>query len=105
MVEAVWRQLRHRWLYLHTLDSFAGLQRLVAEYFTDHNSFIPRAELDGRTPDEAYFERDLDLGDQLRAAHAEARARRVATNRAVSCARCHPRDDHIQPSASASGVP
>ena len=54
LVEALWSQLRHRWLYQHTLDAFEALQRLVGKYFADHNAIILRAELGGRTPDEAF---------------------------------------------------
>jgi hypothetical protein len=88
MVEALWRQLRHRWLYLHSLDTFAGLKQLVATYFEDHNSLIPRAELGGRTPDEAYAGQELDLAERLRQRHADARRDRVAANQAVRCERC-----------------
>ncbi|MFK7991242.1 MAG: DDE-type integrase/transposase/recombinase [Sandaracinaceae bacterium] len=90
MVESLWNQLRHRWLYLHQLESFAGLESLIAKYFIDHNTLIPRAALGGRTPDEAYFGRAIDLAGRLEAGHAEARAHRGATNRAVSCRRCAP---------------
>ncbi len=105
MVEAVWSPLRHRWLYLHTLDSFAGLQTLIRSYFLDHNSLIPRVELGGRTPDEVYFGRELDLAERLRARHVEARARRVETNRSASCRRCRPEELHVTPSRAASNVP
>jgi putative transposase len=30
MIEAWWRSLKHRWLFLHTLDSVATVRRLVA---------------------------------------------------------------------------
>jgi len=90
MIESLWSQLRHRWLYLHTLDSFAGLERLVSTYFADHNSFIPRVELGGRTPDEAYRGEALDLPDRLRVQHADARFRRIAENRARTCRTCEP---------------
>ena len=41
LIERLRSQLRHRWLYLHQLDSFAGLERLLAAYFHDHNARIP----------------------------------------------------------------
>lgn len=88
MVEALWRQLRHQWLYLHSLDSFAGLERLVAKYFEDHNSLIPRAELGGRTPNEAHAGDELDLAGRLHQKHADARRERIAANQAVRCGRC-----------------
>ena len=32
MIEAWWRSLRHQWLYLHMLDSFNGVKRLIGFY-------------------------------------------------------------------------
>jgi transposase InsO family protein len=104
MVEALWSQLRHRWLYLHTLDSFAGLETLIRKYFLDHNSLIPRVELGGRTPDEAYRAQELGLAQRLRREHTAARVRRAEANRAVSCGRCRP-GQHTPPSPSTDSVP
>jgi transposase InsO family protein len=105
MVEALWSQLRHRWLYLHQLDSFAGLESLIRKYFLDHNSLIPRVELGGRTPDEAYAGHELGLAEFLRAQHAHARVRRLATNRAASCHRCRPEAQNPPPAVVPSSVP
>lgn len=104
MVEALWSQLRHRWLYLHQLDSFAGLEALIRKYFVDHNSLIPRVELGGRTPDEAYRGEELGLGERLQVQHADARARRIADNRARSCPACEPAQ-HGPPTLTSSSVP
>ena len=30
MIEAWWRSLKHNWLFLNTLDTFAAVERLVA---------------------------------------------------------------------------
>ncbi len=88
MIEAFWRSLRHQWLYLHSLDSIDVLRRLVAEYVDDHNALIPRVELGGRTPDEAYEGREGDLHERLSKAHHEARRARVEVNRNASCGAC-----------------
>ena len=104
MVEALWSQLRHRWLYLHQLDTFAGLEALVRKYFADHNSLIPRVELGGRTPDEAYRGERADLADELAAAHGRARAQRVEANRSRSCSACVPAQ-HAPPTPAPSSVP
>jgi hypothetical protein len=37
MIEAFWRSLKHSWLYLHPLDSFAALRRLTEFYVKAHN--------------------------------------------------------------------
>jgi transposase len=50
-------QVAQRWIlavYLHRLDTLDAVRRLVAQYVGDHNDLIPRVELGGRTPTEAY---------------------------------------------------
>lgn len=88
MVEALWHQLRNRWVYLHTIDTFSTLERLITKYFCDHNTLIPRAELGGRTPDEAFLGRETDLSVQLREQHRAARVMRIAKNRQRRCGAC-----------------
>ena len=87
-IESLWSQIRSRWLYIHTLDSFQVLERLIGRYFNDHNELIPRAELSGRTPNEAFFEQEDDLATRLRMEHTQARIRRVAENQARRCPAC-----------------
>ena len=89
MVENLWHQAKHRWLYLHQLDSIDSLRRLFDKFVDDHNSLIPRVALGGRTPDEVFFGRELDVAAKLAEAGARARAERVLTNRATpSCGGC-----------------
>ena len=40
LIEAFWRQLKHAWLFLNTLDSTAAVRRLVAFYVAEHNEKI-----------------------------------------------------------------
>ena len=101
MVEAFWRQLKHQWLYLHALDTLAGVRRLVEQYVADHNGLIPRPELGGRTPDEVYFGACESLHDDLIRERAEAHLRRVEVNRATSCGVC----EHERSSTSVEVVP
>jgi hypothetical protein len=44
--------LKHAWLYLHTLDSFTALQRLIEFYVAAHNEVMPHSAFGGQTPDE-----------------------------------------------------
>ena len=88
LVEALWSQLKNRWLFTHTLNTFSGLQRLIEVYFRDHNQMIPRAELKGRTPDEAFRGLETDLPQKLREQHTIAAAQRIVSNRARKCERC-----------------
>ena len=42
IIEAWWRSLKHQWLYLHSLDSVAGVQKLVAFFVEEHNTKMCR---------------------------------------------------------------
>jgi hypothetical protein len=88
MIEAWWRSLRHRWLYLHSLDSIATVRRLTAFYVHQHNAVMPHAAFQGQTPDEMYFARGEPVPDELRARRVEARRRRLQENRRTQCAAC-----------------
>ena len=52
MIEAWWRSLRHQWLYLHMLDRFNTVQRLIAFWVDQHNTVMPHSAFLGQTPDE-----------------------------------------------------
>ena len=85
MIEAFWLALKHRWLYLHRLDKLESVRTLVAAYVGDHNDLIPRVELGGRTPTEAYEGRPAPA---LEVACREARTRRLEANRKTTCGVC-----------------
>ena len=88
LIEAWWRSLKHRWLFLHPLDNIATVKRLVEFYVTEHNERIPDAAFEGQTPDEVYFGRGDQIPGELAARRRDARRERVARNRAVACAAC-----------------
>jgi len=88
LIEAWWRGLRHQWLYLNTLDTVAAVRRLVGFYVQQYNEVMPHSALLGRTPDEVYFGKAQDIPTELAIARNAARAKRLATNRAVTCGRC-----------------
>jgi transposase InsO family protein len=89
LIETFWAQLKHRWLYLHNLDTTAALPALIATFVEDHNVLIPRAALGGRTPDEAFLGREEDLPERLAVARRQACADRVQFNQArASCGGC-----------------
>ncbi len=81
--EALWRSLKHGWLYLHQLDTFAALERLIAFYVEQHNTVVPHSAFAGQTPDEIYFGRGDQVPADLAAARARAREARMKFNRAV----------------------
>jgi putative transposase len=92
-IEAFWRSLKHAWLFLNTLDTFAAVERLVAFYVEQHNSVIPHSAFQGQTPDEMYFGAGAEIPEKLTADRRHAREARVASNRALSCGTCRPTAD------------
>ena len=49
LIEAFWRSLKHAWIYLHTLDKFTALGRLIEFYVIAHNEVMPHAAFIRRT--------------------------------------------------------
>jgi len=92
MIEACWRSLRHQWLYLHMLDSFNSVRRLIAFWVDQHNTVMPHSAFLGQTPDEIYFGTGDHVPAELTAAHRAAQQRRLAENRATRCRLCDPGD-------------
>jgi putative transposase len=88
IIEAWWRSLKHQWLYLHTLDTMAHLETLIAFFVTEHNANMPHSAFAGQTPNEMYLGTATNLPNELVVARRKARERRLAVNRAVSCHRC-----------------
>src|ERR1017187_8930520 len=88
LIEAWWRSLKHRWLFLHPLDNLATVRRLVEFYVTEHNERIPPGAFEGETPDEMYFGRGGQVPNDLALRRREARQQRLARNRQVACAAC-----------------
>ena len=88
MIEAFWRSLKHSWLYLHPLDSFAALRRLIEFYVITHNEVMPHSAFDGQTPNEMFFGSGDQVAQQLAAARGSAREERMRANRAARCGVC-----------------
>jgi putative transposase len=88
MVEAFWRSLKHQWLFLNTLDTVARVRALVQFYVNEHNTKMPHPAFGGQTPDETFFGTGAKVPEELALAKTNARAGRLATNRAMSGERC-----------------
>ncbi len=93
MIEAFFRSLKHAWLYLHTLDSFSALARLVEFYVAAHNEVMPHSAFEGQTPDEMYFGTGGGVPAELTAAREIAREERMKANRSSGCSVCVPEAD------------
>ena len=92
MIEAWWRSLRHQWLYLHMLDTFNSLKRLIAFFIEQHNTVMPHWAFLGQTPDEIYFGTADHVPAELKTTHQAAQQRRLTENRAARCRLCDPVD-------------
>jgi len=79
------RSLKHNWLFLNTLDTFAAVERLVAFYVVQHNTAMPHSAFRGQTPDEVYFATGAEIPAALAAAHRAACVARVGVNRGLHC--------------------
>ena len=91
-IKARWRCLKHSWPYLHSLDSAAAVERLVAFYVEQHNEVMPHRAFDGRTPYEVYFDGAANLVSELIERRRLAKEERVARNPSKTCATCGPRN-------------
>ena len=74
------RELKHHWLFLHSLDRVTTVRRLVAFYVDEHNRVLPHSAFRGQTPDEMYFGTGDAVPADLRSRAAVARRTRVAAN-------------------------
>jgi putative transposase len=88
MIEAFWRSLKHAWLYLHPLDSFAALHRLIEFYVEAHNEVMPHSAFHGQTPNEVFFGIGEVVIKELADARMTAREKRMEANRATRCGVC-----------------
>ena len=93
MIEAFWRSLKHSWIYMHNLDNFTALGRLVEFYVTAHNQVVPHSAFEGQTPDEMYFGTGGSVIAELAAARKAAREERMKENRAAACNVCFAETD------------
>lgn len=88
LIESWWRSLKHQWLFLHSLDSVATVERLVAFYVDQHNKHLPHSAFQGQTPDEMYYGTGMEIPQQLEASRRVARESRLKSNRAQTCSSC-----------------
>jgi hypothetical protein len=84
------KSMKHGWLFLHQLDTFAALEKLIAFYVEQHNSVVPHSAFAGQTPDEMYFGRGDQVPVDLAVGRARAREARLKSNRELSCEACRP---------------
>lgn len=54
-VERFWRSIKYEEVYLHAYESASQARASIGRYIEFYNSTRPHSALDGRTPDDAYF--------------------------------------------------
>lgn len=55
-VERIWRSVKYEEVYLRAYDSVSEARERLGKYLDWYNRRRPHSSLDGRTPDQAYFE-------------------------------------------------
>jgi putative transposase len=64
-VERLWRSIKYEEVYLRAYASVSEARAGIGQYLTFYNSRRPHSALDGRTPDQAYF--NLPMPDAVAA--------------------------------------
>jgi putative transposase len=89
MVEALFRRLKHAYLYMQNLTSFNTLVSKTNYYLEEHNNHIPHSALSGATPIEIFLESWTDDKiEDIQNLYNEARRNRMQVNRRASCGVC-----------------
>jgi putative transposase len=63
-VERLWRSVKYEEVYLHAYDTVTQARQGLERYFRFYNERRPHSSLDGKTPDQVYFD---SLSPQLAA--------------------------------------
>ncbi len=54
-VERLWRTIKYEEVYLHAYSNVPEARAAIGKYITFYNTKRPHSSLDGKTPDQAYF--------------------------------------------------
>jgi putative transposase len=66
-VERLWRSVKYEEVYLRAYDTVSEARQSIGRYLDLYNSRRPHSSLDGRTPDQAYFDNESLLPIRLAA--------------------------------------
>lgn len=66
-VERLWRSVKYEEVYLRAYDSVSDARQSIGRYLDLYNRRRPHSSLDGRTPDQAYYEHQSMLPVRLAA--------------------------------------
>jgi hypothetical protein len=89
MIEALFRSLKHRWLFIISITSFEALCRAVTEHLNDHNNRIPHYALGGAVPLEVFSGTWTEKSKLLLTeVSATATLQKIELNRTQKCGLC-----------------
>jgi putative transposase len=57
MIERLWRSLKYECIYLHAFETGSEVRQGLKGWIDHYNTRRPHSRLDGKTPDEAYWQR------------------------------------------------
>jgi len=57
MIERLWRSLKYECIYLHAFETGSEVRQGLKHWIDFYNTQRPHSSLDGRTPDEAYWQK------------------------------------------------
>ncbi len=58
-IERLWRSLKYECVYIHAFETGSALRAGLTRWIAFYNAVRPHTALDGRTPDEAYYEIEI----------------------------------------------
>ena len=89
MIEALFRSLKHRWLFMNSLTTFESVKESVSKYLCDHNYRIPHHALKGALPIEIYTGKDSNtLNSLFLQLNDLAKIDRMESNLSSKCISC-----------------
>jgi len=56
MIERLWRSLKYECIYLHAFETGSQVREGLKRWVDLYNTRRPHSSLDGKTPDEAYWQ-------------------------------------------------
>ena len=57
IIERLWRSLKYECIYLHTFETGSQVRQGLQRWINLYNAYRPHSSLDGKTPDEVYWQK------------------------------------------------
>lgn len=57
MIERLWRSLKYECIYLHAFETGSQVRQGLQRWINLYNAYRPHSSLDGKTPDEVYWQK------------------------------------------------